>query len=155
MKKSQRLDPLLALARQRERNLAGGLKKSMQRCAAHELQVTELNTYRTQYRTTVLPGQGALSAHQLKDLWCFIGKLDEALAQGIRRAAQSREQYWRDRQTFMSARMRTKVLEDRMACYRREERKAEVRRDNKEHDENVQQMVVCGRFARATRRSTE
>lgn len=142
MKKSQRLDPLITVARQRERKRAAGLKKSMERCSAHETQLAELNTYRTQYQTTVLPGQGELSARQLKDLWCFMGKLDEAIAQGIRRAAQSREQYWRDQQNFMSARTRTKILEELMTRYRLEEQKAERRRENKEHDENAQRMAT-------------
>ena len=155
MKKSKRLDPLIKVARQRERRLAGGLKKSMERCFAHELQVAQLNTYRTQYRTALLPGQGELSARQLKDLWHFIGTLDEAIAQGTRRAAQSREQYGRDQQTFMTARTRTKVLEGLLSRYKLEERKAEVRREHKEHDENAQRMAAHGRFTKGHRDSSK
>lgn len=155
MRKSQRLDPLIKIARQRERKLAGWLKKSMARHSAHEVQVAQLNTYRTQYRSALSPEQGEFSARQLKELWHFIEKLDEAIAQGQRRAAQSREQYWRDHQSFMTARTRTKVLEEVMTRYRLEEQKAEVRRENTEHDEIAQKMVAHRRFAKGNLCSTK
>jgi flagellar FliJ protein len=148
MRKSQRLDPLIKIARQRERKLASGLRQSVARCSAHEVRVAQLNTYRTQYRSALSPGQGELSAGQLKELWYFIEKLDEAISQGQRRAAQSREQYRRDHQSFMTARARTKVLEDVLTRYRLEEQKAEVRRENKEDDEIAQKLVANRRFVK-------
>jgi flagellar export protein FliJ len=142
MKKSQRMDPLITLARQQEKKLAGWLNKSRNRCSAQEVQLTELNTYRAQYWTALLPGQGEIGAGQLKNLWRFLGKLDEAISQGVQRATQSREKYLRDQQTFMSARSRTKVLEELRIRYRLQEQRTEMYRERKEHDENAQRMVA-------------
>ncbi len=145
MKKARRLESLLKIAQLRERKLAGCVKKSMARCSAHEAQLGHLNAYRTQYRTAFLPGQGEISAGQLKNLWQFIEKLDAAIAQGRRRAAQAREEYWRDQRSFMTARARTKVLEELRSRCQLDEKTAEVRRENKEHDEYAQRMVTNGR----------
>lgn len=142
MKRSQRLDPLIKSARRRQSTLAEGLKNSMARCSAHEIQLAQLSSYRTQYQLGLSPGQGELNGRQLKDLWRFIAKLDEAITQGARRVAQSREQYLRDQQRFLTARMRTKVLEGLVTRYRLEEQKAEMRREHKEHDESAQRMVA-------------
>lgn len=145
MRKSQRLASLIKIVQQREKKLAGCVSKSRSRCSAHEVQLAQLNTYRTQYRAALLPDQGGLSVRQLKDAWQFIWKLDEAIAQATRRVAQSREEYWRDHQSFMAARVRAKVLEGLRSCYQLQEQRAELRREHKEHDEYAQRMVTHGR----------
>ena len=153
MKKSQRLGPLIKAAQARETTLAHRIKESLSRCTSQERQVAELNSFRAQYQSARLPGHGQLTARQLKDLWQFTAKLDEAITQGGERAARSREQLQRDQQSFLRARMRTQMLEKLVARYRRQEQHTQARRESQEHDENAQRLSAYGGWASIRPRS--
>lgn len=145
MRKSLRLAKLVDVIERREQAAARLFRQSAQQAAAHWGRLEELRQYQTHYRSELLDrGQRGLGAGQLRALQGFLAKLDEAVAQGLLRAARSEERRLRDKQRWLAARTRRQLLAAVMQRSQIAEQALERRIAQQVLDERAQRFPAQG-----------
>ncbi len=137
--RSKRLRPVAEVAQRREQDAARVLKESRDTLRQYETQLENLKAYRQEY---VLGFQQAsvsgMGAGRMKDYLVFLSKLDDAINQLEAVMATTREDYERDRTQWVAKRARLKALDEVIARFRMEERRDEIRREQRDTDERAQ-----------------
>ncbi len=137
--RSKRLRPVAEVAQRREQDAARVLKESRDTLRQYETQLENLKAYRQEY---VLGFQEAsvsgMGAGRMKDYLVFLSKLDDAINQLEAVMATTREDCERDRTQWVAKRARLKALDEVIARFRMEERRDEIRREQRDADERAQ-----------------
>jgi flagellar FliJ protein len=134
MTRSQRLDPLMRIARERQDEAARGLAERDRALAEQKLRLEALQRYAAEYAappeqaTTIAP---ALLANRL----AFRAKLDAAVAQQARIVDDSHQRTEVERARLLLASRDAKVLDQLAASYRAEETRAAEQRVQRELDD--------------------
>jgi len=134
MTRSQRLDPLMRIARERQDDAARGLAERDRALAEQKLRLEALERYAAEYAappqaaTTIAP---ALLANRL----AFRAKLDAAVAQQARIVDDSHQRTEVERARLLLASRDAKVLDQLAASYRAEETRAAEQRVQRELDD--------------------
>lgn len=134
MTRSQRLDPLMRIARERQDDAARGLAERDRALAEQKLRLEALQRYAAEYAatpetaTTIAP---ALLANRL----AFRAKLDAAVAQQSRIVDDSHQRTEVERARLLLASRDAKVLDQLAASYRAEETRAAEQRVQRELDD--------------------
>lgn len=134
MTRSQRLDPLKRMARERQDDAARGLAERDRTLAEHTLRLEALQRYAAEYSappdtaTTIAP---ALLANRL----AFRAKLDAAVAQQSRIVDDNRQLADVERARLLLASRDAKVLDQLAASYRAEETRVAEQRVQRELDD--------------------
>jgi flagellar FliJ protein len=148
MTRSQRLDPLMRIARERQDDAARGLAERDRTLTEHTQRLESLQRYAAEYAaapadaTTIAP---ALLANRL----AFRAKLDAAVEQQARIVDDSRQRADVERARLLLASRDAKVLDQLAASYRAEEARVVEQREQRELDD------IGARRAGAARRGTE
>lgn len=136
MTRSKRMQPVVEVTVQREREAAKRLGEAQQRVQAAEQRLEELARYRDEYTEQFANG-GSLTAARLRDYRIFLDRLNQAVEQQralVARAQQEAESY---RQRWLDIRTRVQALGKVVERYRDEERSQHERRLQKESDQHT------------------
>jgi flagellar protein FliJ len=134
MPKSRRLDPLLLRACSREQSVARELASKTRELASHETQLADLMRYSDEYAVSA---GGFTSPALLANRERFRGKLKEAITLQQRAVEKTRLGTEFERSRLMLAARETKVLENLAETWRGEERRSELRSEQRSLDEHA------------------
>jgi flagellar FliJ protein len=136
MSPSKRLKPVQQVAANRERNAARSMGQARAHLAQEEAKLAQLREYHQEYleRFQQASAQG-MSVNQLQEYRAFLAKLDEAILQQEKVVAASMAKHTTHRDDWKQKHTRTQALGKVVERYRKEERKAEDRAEQKENDE--------------------
>jgi len=139
MKRSQRLQPLIKLAADKEQAAAQKLGAAQQQVAAAQQQLVELRQYRLEYRQQALrSGASGIGINQYIELQRFIAHLDSVIQQQELQLQQRRQEVERCRQLWQQMRAKQQGLAKMSDKLRDQEEVAEARREQKANDEFAQ-----------------
>ena len=140
-KRSQRFEPVVKVAENREQEAARDLGRAQATLAEAQQRLSELESYREEYiKRFHSTGAVGMSAAQMLDYRAFMVKLDQAIAeQGlvVEQVAHRAEQ---QRQEWFSRRGKVKMLDTVVTRYQADERRDADRKEQGDQDERTQQI---------------
>ncbi|MBI5041006.1 MAG: flagellar export protein FliJ [Gammaproteobacteria bacterium] len=139
MTRSKRMQPVVNVTANREREAAQRLGECQQRVQAAEQRLEELIQYREEYTRQFANG-GSLNTARLQDYRIFLGRLNQAVEQQHVVLERAREECAALRQRWLDMHTRAQALDKVVERYRDEERSDQNRRDQKETDEHGQTL---------------
>ena len=132
MMQSQRIDPLLRRAQQREDEVARDLAERQRALETHESRLEELRRYAEEYANSQM---AATSLAQLANRRAFLDRLESAVQQQCQTVDRNREKVEMERSRLLLASRDKQVLEQLAASYRAQEKVVTDRRDQREMDD--------------------
>ncbi len=137
MSPSKRLKPVHQVAANKELNAARTMGKARRNLAQEEAKLAQLKQYHQEYmdRFQQVAAQG-MSANQLQEYRAFLTKLDEAIEQQQKVVTASMATHSSHKDNWKQKHTRTQALGKVVERYRKEERKASDRTEQKEIDEH-------------------
>ena len=132
MKQSQRIDPLLKRAQEKEDAVARDLAERQRVLETHLNRLEELRRYAEEYANAQM---AATSPAQLLNRRAFLDRLDSAVQQQSQTVDRNRERVEAERARLLLASRDKQVLEQLAASYRAREKQVEERRDQREMDD--------------------
>lgn len=139
MTRSKRMQPVVEVTVQREREAAKRLGEAQQRAQAAEQRLDELVRYRDEYTQQFANG-GSLTAARLRDYRIFLDRLNQAVEQQRTLLARAQQEAETNRQRWLDMRTRVQALGKVVERYRDEERSHHERRLQKESDQHTQNV---------------
>ena len=136
MTRSKRMQPVVDVTVQREREAAKRLGEAQERLQAAEQRLEELTRYREEYARQFAAG-GTLGAARLRDYRVFLDRLNQAVEQQRGLLARARQEADTQRQRWLDMRTRVQALGKVVERYRDEERSHQERRLQKESDQHT------------------
>lgn len=136
MTRSKRMQPVVEVTQQREREAAKRLGEAQQRMQAAEQRLDELMRYRDEYTQQFASG-GSLTAARLRDYRIFLDRLNQAVDQQHALVARAQQEAEAQRQRWLDIRTRVQALDKVVERYRGEERNQHERRLQKESDQHT------------------
>ena len=142
MGRSKRMQPVVKLAEDRERNDAREFGQSERRLAHMQQKLVELQQYRDEYaRRFEAAGSCGLNAMQLRDYRIFLDRLSAAIAQQAVAIAHARQDLAKQRHDWLLSRRRVEALDKVIERYQRQEQDVERRLEQNECDEHSAQSA--------------
>lgn len=146
MKQSQRIDPLLKRAQEKEDAVARDLAERQRVLETHLNRLEELRCYAEEYANAQM---AATSPAQLLNRRAFLDRLDSAVQQQSQTVDRNRERVEAERARLLLASRDKQVLEQLAASYRAQERQVVERRDQREMDDLGARRVRLAQAAAA------
>ncbi len=141
MKRSQRLEPVVRVAENREQQAARSLGDSQLALNQAQQRLDELENYRKEYiqrfHTT---GATGMSAVQMGDYRLFLSNLSRAIEQQIGLVKQAVVTVEKQRQQWFARRGKVKMLGNVVSRFQTEEQRVADRKEQLEQDERAQRM---------------
>ncbi|MGA7800077.1 MAG: flagellar export protein FliJ [Gammaproteobacteria bacterium] len=138
MTRSKRMQPVVRVAEDRERQAARALGDAQRALAENEAKLTELIGYREQYsRDFSAAGGAGLDARRVHEYRVFLDRLGVAVSQQSAAVEKLRGDCERSRQRWLETRTRAQALDKVTERYQSVERKAEERREQHDMDERA------------------
>ncbi|MEJ2645066.1 MAG: flagellar export protein FliJ [Gammaproteobacteria bacterium] len=138
MSRSKRMQPVVRVAEDRERQAARALGEAQRRLAENESKLAELIGYREQYSQSFNTAGGVgLDARRLHDYRVFLERLGTAISQQSELVEQLRLDCERSRRRWLETRTRAQALDKVTERYQQVERKAEERLEQHDSDERA------------------
>ena len=142
MPRSKRMQPVVRMAEDRERNDAREFGQRQRHLADMQQKLAELQMYRDEYaRRFEAAGSCGLHAMQLRDYRMFLDRLSEAIAQQKVAIARACQEVDKHRQDWLQSRRRVQALDKVVERYQRQEHDIERRREQNECDEHSVQSL--------------
>ncbi len=139
MKRSQRLEPVVRVAENREQQAARSLGDSQSALNQAQQRLNELKNYREEYiqrfHTT---GAVGMSAMQMGDYRLFLSNLSRAIEQQAGLVEQAAAVVEQQRQQWFTRRGKVKMLGNVVARFQTEEQRVVDRKEQLEQDERAQ-----------------
>lgn len=136
MTRSKRMQPVVEVTVQREREAAKRLGEAQQRVQAAEQRLDELTRYRQEYTQQFAAGD-SLTAARLQDYRVFLDRLNQAVEQQHAVLGRARQDADAQRQRWLDLHTRVQALGKVVERYRDEERSHHERRLQKESDQHT------------------
>jgi flagellar FliJ protein len=136
MTRSKRMQPVVNVTTNREREAAQRFGECQQRVQAAEQRLDELTRYREEYTQQFANG-GSLNAARLKDYRLFLSRLNQAVEQQRGFMEHALTECAALRQCWLDLHTRAQALDKVVERYRDEERGDQDRRDQKETDQHA------------------
>lgn len=136
MTRSKRMQPVVEVTVQREREAAKRLGEAQQRVQAAEQRLDELTRYRQEYTQQFAAGD-SLTAARLQDYRVFLDRLNQAVEQQHAVLGRARQEADTQRQRWLDLHTRVQALGKVVERYRDEERSHHERRLQKESDQHT------------------
>jgi len=141
MKRSQRFEPVVKVAENREQEAARGLGRAQTTFAEAQQRLTELEAYREEYiKRFHSTGAVGMSAAQMMDYRAFMVKLDQAIAEQGVVVEQATHRVEQQRQEWFNRRGKVKMLDTVVARYQTDERRDADRKEQGDQDERNQHI---------------
>lgn len=129
-RRSAKIEKFVALASTEEKTLGEAAGLSQRRLQEEIDRLGELNAYRVDYADKARD-LGKIDAAQWKDYQSFLARLDEAVRAQQQRIRVCEQTVEANRERWLAKRRRLESLERVLDRYRREERAADERRDQR------------------------
>lgn len=142
MMRSKRLDSVLRMAGDREREAAGALAQSRNRLAAQEQRLAMLLDYRAEYEERFkVRGAGGIGIGQLQEYRAFLDRLSRAIEHQRKTLAQAQQQMDLDRQCWLDETRRAQSLGKVQERLRDDEQRGIDAQEQRETDERAGVML--------------
>ncbi|MGM0477490.1 MAG: flagellar export protein FliJ [Pseudomonadota bacterium] len=143
MVRSERLQPLIRLAANREEQAALALARARENLANQEAKLEDLDSYRGEYRQVVSSagGQG-VSGRQVRGFHGFLGQLDQAVEGQLQVIERARTEVEQRRQEWLAARVECQRMDLVIERFQDDEAWHEARREQKVMDEFAGQLAL-------------
>jgi flagellar FliJ protein len=136
MTRSKRMQPVVEVTVQREREAAKRLGETQQRLQDAEQRLEELIRYREEYTQQFAAGD-SLTAARLRDYRLFLDRLNQAVDQQRTLVARAQQEADAQRLRWLDMHTRVQALGKVVERYRDEERSHQERRLQKESDQHT------------------
>jgi len=141
MKRSQRLEPVVKVAENREQQAARSLGDSQSALNQAQQRLDELNKYREEYiQRFHANGAMGMSAVQMGDYRLFLSNLARAIEQQVGLVQQATAVVEQQRQQWFTRRGKVKMLGSVVSRFQADEQRIADRKEQLEQDERAQQM---------------
>ena len=141
MKRSQRIEPVVKVAENREQEAARLLGDAQSALAQAQQRLTELDGYRDEYiKRFHTTGSAGMSAMQMMDYRAFLLKLDQAIAEQGIVVEQATHLVEQQRQEWFARRGKVKMLDTVVARYQADEQRDANRKEQGDQDDRSQRI---------------
>ena len=145
MKKSERFEPIQDIASSSANELSRAMAEAGRRVADLERQLEQLKSYRDEYVRSPTEGRGAMDAVKLQNYRSFLDRLGEALRQHSQNLDTARAEFERRRSQWSEKRIEAESLGRVVERFRKEERHAADRREQREGDDAAMRIALTAR----------
>jgi flagellar FliJ protein len=141
MKRSQRLEPVVKVAQNREQQAAKSLGDSQSALNQAEQRLEELKGYREEYiRRFHANGAVGMSAAQMGDYRLFLSNLSHAIEQQVELVKQAAAVVEQQRKKWFNRRGKVKMLDKVVSRFQTDEQRVVDKKEQSEQDERAQHM---------------
>jgi len=145
MMKSKRFEPIREIASISANELSRAMADAGRRVADLERQMDQLKSYRDDYVRNSTEGQGAMDAVKLQNYRSFLDRLGDALRQHSKNLDAARAEYEKRRRQWSEKRIEAESLGRVVDRFRKEERHAAERREQREGDDAALRISLGSR----------
>lgn len=139
MTKSERLEPVLRVAEDREQRAARHMAESLRLVEERQQRLTELLQYREEYLTRFAASGGvARSALALRDYKAFLDRLDYVIKEQQKVLELAKAEFEKRKKKWLATRTKTKALDKAIDRLQSAEERAADKKQQKESDERAQ-----------------
>jgi len=139
MKRSQRLEPVVKVAENREQQAARDLGDSQLAFTQAEQRLDELKNYREEYiQRFHTNGAVGMSAVQMGDYRLFLSNLSRAIEQQVELVKQAASVVEQQREQWFTRRGKVKMLDNVVSRFQADEQRIVDRKEQLEQDERAQ-----------------
>jgi len=138
MTRSERLNPVIKVADNKERQAARFMGDSLRDLEDQKKKLDELATYRDDYAQRFTDaGKSGLSISQMNEYRRFITKINEAIVLQRRKINETQLEYEQRRLQWTDLHSRTRALDKVATRFREAERRQDAKKEQKQLDENA------------------
>ena len=145
MVKSKRFEPIQEMASSSANELSGAMAEAARRVADLERQLAQLQTYRDEYVRNSQQSGGSMDAVKLQNYRSFLDRLGEAMRQHVKNLDAARAEFEKRRSTWSEKRVEAESLGRVVERFRKEERSAADRREQREGDDAAMRIALAAR----------
>jgi flagellar export protein FliJ len=145
MRKSKRFEPIQEIASTSAKDLARAMGEASRKVAELERQLEQLQTYRDEYVRNSAQAAGAIDAVKLQNYRTFLDRLGEAVRQHTKNLEIARSEYERRRALWSEKRIEAESLGRVVERFRKDERHAADRREQREGDDVAMRVSLAAR----------
>jgi flagellar export protein FliJ len=142
MMKSKRFEPIQEIASSSANELSREMAEAGRRVADLERQLTQLQTYRDEYVRNSTQSNGAMDAVKLQNYRSFLDRLGEAMRQHHKNLDAARAEFEKRRASWSEKRVEAESLGRVVERFRKEERAAEDRSEQREGDDAAMRISL-------------
>jgi flagellar export protein FliJ len=145
MMKSKRFEPIQEIAWSSANELSGRMAEAARRVADLERQLAQLQAYRDEYVRNSAQGGGSMDAVKLQNYRSFLDRLGEAMRQHVKNLDAARAEFEKRRSTWSEKRIEAESLGRVVERFRKEERGAADRQEQREGDDVAMRIALASR----------
>ena len=145
MMKSKRFEPIQEIASSSANELSREMADAGRRVADLERQLTQLQAYRDEYVRNSTQSSGAMDAVKLQNYRSFLDRLGEAMRQHLKNLDAARAEFEKRRSQWSEKRIEAESLGRVVERFRKEERSAADRREQREGDDAAMRIALAAR----------
>jgi flagellar protein FliJ len=146
MIKSKRFEPIQEIAANSANDLSRVMAEAGRKVSDLERQLEQLQNYRDEYVRNSTQSSGAIDAVKLQNYRSFLGRLGEALSQHLKSLDIARKEFDKRRAQWSEKRIEAETLNRVVDRFRKEERHAADRREQREGDEAAMRSMLAARI---------
>jgi flagellar protein FliJ len=143
MMKSKRFEPIQEIASTSARDLSRAMGEAGRKVADLESQLKQLQSYRDEYVRTSAPSTGTIDAVKLQNYRSFLDRIGEAMRQHLKSLDNARSEYDRRRALWSEKRIEAESLGLAVDRFRKEERRAADRSEQREGDDTALRISLA------------
>ena len=145
MMKSKRFEPIQEIASSSANELSREMADAGRRVADLERQLTQLQAYRDEYVRNSTQSSGAMDAVKLQNYRSFLDRLGDAMRQHLKNLEAARAEFEKRRSMWSEKRIEAESLGRVVERFRKEERSAADRREQREGDDAAMRIALAAR----------
>jgi flagellar export protein FliJ len=145
MMKSKRFEPIQEIASISAKDLSRAMGEAGRKVADLERQLEQLQAYRDEYVRNSTQASGTMDAVKLQNYRSFLGRLGDALSQHLKSLDNARKEFEKRRAQWSEKRIEAESLSRVVDRFRKEERHAADRREQREGDDAAMRSLLAAR----------
>jgi flagellar export protein FliJ len=145
MIKSKRFEPIQEIASTSAKDLSRVMADAGRKVADLEHQLEQLQAYRDEYVRNSTQASGAIDAVKLQNYRSFLDRLGEALNLHVKSLDTARKEFEKRRAQWSEKRIEAESLTRVVDRFRKEERHAADRREQREGDDAAMRVMLAAR----------
>jgi flagellar FliJ protein len=145
MMKSKRFEPIQEIASSSANELSVQMAEAARRVADLERQLAQLQSYRDEYVRNSAQSGASMDAVKLQNYRSFLGRLGEALRQHLKNLDAARAEFEKRRSQWSEKRIEAESLGRVVERFRKEERIAADRHEQREGDDAAMRIALAAR----------
>ena len=145
MMKSKRFEPIQQIASTSAMDLSRAMGDAGRKVAELERQLEQLQSYRDEYVRNSAQSGGSMDAVKLQNYRSFLDRLGEAMRQHVKNLDAARAEFEKRRSKWSEKRIEAETLGRVVERFRKEERGAADRQEQREGDDAAMRIVLAAR----------